>query len=358
MIITKGSSLTLRIKSFIMLVLVTSNYNGETNMTSKYAKIYNSLDFFNNVFNVLKSTGPYSHAEQTEERIIFRGSAADVDMKRIILAKGFELFLNRCHIRETVVIPAELHYDALDIRLFFENNDNSTPDGGVFYGFTFFKDKNDNESRFIATYPKMNRYYMSLFIDSSYLSQYIDISAFKNIEIDQWCEMNIAENKAIFSILQDVRSNDWEKSIQRMFFQAKSMELMSIIVDALKRHCQVHSSPEVVVDISDREAIVKAREIVRNRFCESLTIEDISKQVYKNSHWIKTKYKAVFGTTIRQDIISHRMNKALELLRSNHYSVEATARQIGYEHIGHFIATFKKHFGCTPGEFCSRLKQN
>ncbi len=58
-------------------------------------------------------------------------------------------------------------------------------------------------------------------------------------------------------------------------------------------------------------------------------------------------FKALFGTTPKQWLIERRMAHALSLL-SNQWSVTATATEIGYNNVSHFIAAFKKHYGKTP----------
>lgn len=321
-----------------------------------YYTIRNASDFFGSLLDVLKETGNYTIAEKKENQILFIGEKAEIELKRYILSGGLELFLNKCNIKEPIRFPAEISYDALDIRIYI-NRDTNEIEGGISAKFNLYKDKKAPERRIIASYPKMNRMFMSLYIDCSYLSQFIDLSPFKDHEFDSWYEMNICDDKYIGSILQQVISTELEGNLCKLYYQGKSMELMSIIVDALKNKINTNLENRVNLKNLNNSAIVKARDIVKEHFYESLTIEDISRQVYKNTTWLKKNYKEAYGTTIRQDIILHRMNKALQLLSVEQLSVEETAKRIGYEHPGHFISTFRKHFGCTPREFTKMKKE-
>lgn len=46
-----------------------------------------------------------------------------------------------------------------------------------------------------------------------------------------------------------------------------------------------------------------------------------------------------------------RLNKAAELLSSDHNSVETIATSVGYNSVYHFSKMFKKHFGISPSQF-------
>lgn len=319
-------------------------------MNTNYHIINNSSDFFIKILDILKSTGNYTLAQKKDNNIVYIGDNAEIYLKRYILSDGFELFLNNCNIKKMISFPVELNYDALDIRVFVDKNSNELS-GGAKSKFLFYKNKN---SRQYATFPVMNKMFMSLYINCNYLSQYIDLTPYKiNEDNKNWNKINISNHDIIYSILKQVTSTNLEGDLLKLYYQGKAMELTSIIVDILKNNVKFNHNFKIN---DDKYALKKAREIIGKHYCEILTIEDISKKIYKNKTWLKRNYKESYGTTIRQDIIVHRMNKALQLLSVENLSVEKTSKKIGYEHLGHFISTFRKHFGYTPSEYIKLKK--
>lgn len=65
-------------------------------------------------------------------------------------------------------------------------------------------------------------------------------------------------------------------------------------------------------------------------------------------------YTSTFGTTMMQDIISSRIQRACKLLKDTQLPVEDIAEQCGYVSVSHFIRLFKKVTGVTP----RRYRQN
>lgn len=59
-------------------------------------------------------------------------------------------------------------------------------------------------------------------------------------------------------------------------------------------------------------------------------------------------FKRLFGTTPKQWLIERRISHAHYLLSTMQWSVTATAAEVGYSNISHFIAAFKKVYGKTP----------
>ncbi|MES9953571.1 MAG: AraC family transcriptional regulator [Candidatus Thiodiazotropha sp. 6PLUC2] len=59
------------------------------------------------------------------------------------------------------------------------------------------------------------------------------------------------------------------------------------------------------------------------------------------------EFKALYGTTPKQWLIEQRISHAHALL-AKQWSVTATAIEVGYSNVSHFISAFKKMYGMTP----------
>ncbi len=68
------------------------------------------------------------------------------------------------------------------------------------------------------------------------------------------------------------------------------------------------------------------------------------------SHYAKL-FRRVVGKSFKEYLIGLRMAKAYNMLLSSSASVLDVAVNCGYENFSHFIAEFKRKYGCTPGNF-------
>ncbi len=59
-------------------------------------------------------------------------------------------------------------------------------------------------------------------------------------------------------------------------------------------------------------------------------------------------FKRQFETTPQQWLISMRLERALELVKSSSMSVSEISMEVGYDNISHFISLFKKKYGLSP----------
>lgn len=74
-------------------------------------------------------------------------------------------------------------------------------------------------------------------------------------------------------------------------------------------------------------------------------------------HFIRV-FRAQFGMTPRQYIISARMAQARYLLRTTSVPIAEIAEQVGYHSASMFSATFKRLHGCSPGSYRTGPEQD
>ncbi|URD47651.1 helix-turn-helix transcriptional regulator [Chroococcidiopsis sp. CCNUC1] len=63
---------------------------------------------------------------------------------------------------------------------------------------------------------------------------------------------------------------------------------------------------------------------------------------------LRRGFRDIFGTTVFGYLHDYRMEQARLLLSVNKMRVADVAQTVGYSHLGHFIASFKRKFGITP----------
>ena len=95
---------------------------------------------------------------------------------------------------------------------------------------------------------------------------------------------------------------------------------------------------------------IALRQFMKKHALKPLTIQDYARISGKSESSFRREFKSKFGTTPKAWLMQTRMKKAEELVRKNMVPVHEMAEKCGFDNVSHFITTYKKYFGVTPGE--------
>lgn len=95
----------------------------------------------------------------------------------------------------------------------------------------------------------------------------------------------------------------------------------------------------------------RAAELIRRRYSEMITIDDIMADIPMSKHHFIRVFKHIMGTTPYNYLTNHRINSAKIFLRTTDMSVSEIAGKCGFSDTSNFIAQFKKHTGQKPLEY-------
>ena len=94
-----------------------------------------------------------------------------------------------------------------------------------------------------------------------------------------------------------------------------------------------------------------------NRHYQSVTLHEAAKHFgYSTSH-LSTLIKESTGRTFLQIIRDIKLNQACHALRETALSNLAICELVAYESPEHFMRTFKKTYGMTPGEYRKKNRE-
>jgi len=94
-----------------------------------------------------------------------------------------------------------------------------------------------------------------------------------------------------------------------------------------------------------------------NRHYQSVTLREAAKHFgYSTSHF-STLIKESTGRTFLQIIRDIKLNQACHALRETSLNNLAICELVGYESPEHFMRTFKKTYGMTPGEYRKKNRE-
>ena len=132
---------------------------------------------------------------------------------------------------------------------------------------------------------------------------------------------------------------------KRMYLQAKAFELLALHLDLISGYSQ-ESISGLKPDTLDR--IHHAQEILTTHLENPPSLLALAQQVGVSDRTLRRGCRELFGTTVIGYLTRQRMQRAKQLLQEGQWTVTEVARIVGYGHLGHFAAAFKRQFGITP----------
>ncbi|MGV2830063.1 helix-turn-helix transcriptional regulator [Myxosarcina sp. GI1(2024)] len=96
--------------------------------------------------------------------------------------------------------------------------------------------------------------------------------------------------------------------------------------------------------------IYHARDILHRTYDNPPSIIELARIVGISDRTLQRGFRQLFDMTVIGYITFLRIQQAEKLLRSGNVSVAEVANLVGYSHLGHFAAAFKRQFSITPSE--------
>jgi len=100
------------------------------------------------------------------------------------------------------------------------------------------------------------------------------------------------------------------------------------------------------------QVVHKLLEYIRERYAEDIALDHLAELTDLHPNYISALFKKETGSTFVHYLQAHRVRKAKELIhRYPDQSLERIGLMVGYPNVSHFFRVFKKHAGCTPGQY-------
>jgi AraC-like DNA-binding protein len=140
----------------------------------------------------------------------------------------------------------------------------------------------------------------------------------------------------------------YQGAIARMYLEAKVLELLAMQLFQLTESNSDITRSNLKPQSIDR--IYQARDILATQLENPPLISELAQQVGLGERTLRRGFRELFDTTVIGYLTSLRMGYAKRYLREGKLSVSEVANLVGYSHLGHFSAAFKRQFGITPSQ--------
>lgn len=175
------------------------------------------------------------------------------------------------------------------------------------------------------------------------------------------CVINLASmaglsSPALAHHLKQLRSDGLitsRRDGREVYYKAAETETAAALHEMIELLMEI-SCPEWISEREgDEDRTLLIREVhkfLTENLAMRYTVEEMSKRFLINTSSLKEVFREVYGKPIGTYMKEYRMEKAMELLKEEKYSISEVAHLVGYENKSKFSAAFKSYAGILPSE--------
>ncbi|WP_026449451.1 helix-turn-helix domain-containing protein [Aequorivita capsosiphonis] len=236
------------------------------------------------------------------------------------------------------------------IMRFIIKADKERPTHNIIYGSNsntcFVKTYRETDSIFMIILSR--EFYFNL-IPHSYESHKEFASHVINETTSKLFVSDLPIDPLIGGIINEIKKCKREGLFKRIFIENKVQELLLIQLE-LYLHQQKYKDT-VGFNEDEITKVCQAKLILDSSFTDAPTICALSKKVFLNETKLRKDFKSYYSVTIKNYIISLKMNYALRLLCEKKHNITEIAEMCGYNGLVQFSVAFKKFYGCSPKKY-------
>jgi AraC-like DNA-binding protein len=125
---------------------------------------------------------------------------------------------------------------------------------------------------------------------------------------------------------------------------------MCTLLYQMIRRCKAQATLSSTNGPSNEKA-GKIRDYLDLNYADDITLDDLATNIGYSKNYLCRIFREITGDTINFYLNNVRINKAVELLASTDMDVAKISSVVGYNNVFHFIKTFKKLVGVSPGNY-------
>ena len=145
--------------------------------------------------------------------------------------------------------------------------------------------------------------------------------------------------------LQTCLKSEYSPALKKVSAQSKVLEFLT---ELTKFMCEDLDKK----DLANRQVKKRLKEL--KQYLLELegklpTINSLAIQFGRSARLLNEEFQKEYGESIFNFVLNHRLNAAHKAIAKSDTSLKQIAERLGYAHVNHFSAAFKKKFGYAPG---------
>lgn len=146
--------------------------------------------------------------------------------------------------------------------------------------------------------------------------------------------------------LHDCLSTEYSPELKKLWAQAR---ILDYITDLSNYFCERKKEP-INAGRQIRDRVNAVHEYLIKLEGKLPTIDALALQFGRSTRALNEEFDAEYGESIFSFIVNHRLNSAYEAIKNSNAPLKQLAERLGYAHVNHFSAAFKKKFGHPPSK--------
>ena len=152
--------------------------------------------------------------------------------------------------------------------------------------------------------------------------------------------------------LQNCLKSEYSVNLKKLWAQAR---VLDFITNLSNHFCETEEK-RFTTSQQTRKKVKAIHDYLINLEGKLPTINTISSQFGHSTRSLNEEFQSEYGDSIFGFIINHRLNCAHEAIRNSNIPLKQLAQKLGYAHVNHFSAAFKKKFGYPPSYLRNKIK--
>ena len=177
---------------------------------------------------------------------------------------------------------------------------------------------------------------------------------------------NFYDNAGSLVVKDKMRSGNLFSTLIDEFYSEQSMNremceyIMKVIILSGYRNCSSEHSVKYSPDISmekKKTIIYSVIKYMEQNYTEINSVKEIAEKFSYTSNYLSHLFKKYTGLSLKEYMITVKMQKAKDLIREGKLSLNEVAQLCGYDSIPSFCRMFKKYIDTTVNEVKNQQKE-
>ena len=100
--------------------------------------------------------------------------------------------------------------------------------------------------------------------------------------------------------------------------------------------------------------LLRVKDLIDRAYADDLDVKALARSAAVSPAYFSRSFKAAFGETPHQYLMSRRMERAMALLRTGDRSVTDVCVAVGFASLGSFSTQFRRFVGVSPNQYRQR----
>lgn len=109
------------------------------------------------------------------------------------------------------------------------------------------------------------------------------------------------------------------------------------------------------IEAKNKNLAMEVKKYIQVNYPKEITIEHLCQYFYCSRGTLINQFKHEYGKTVHQYILEFRLEKALELLKNKHLTIQEIALNCGFSDANYFSKSFKKKYALSPTSYRDQM---